>query len=189
MRITLFIFVVITGLISSCGEETKEPPKADVYEIKNIGLLSTSEYTIGKIIKLTDEGEWYDLGDRKILMSCKAKIKAGVDLTKIQEGDITVTGNTITIVLPPAEMTSFVMDPKLTHTEMESVSGLRQRFSQTEKYKYMKQAENAIKRDMKDTKILEDAEQNAAMFLEDFYEQLGFEEVIIEHKKAEPKDG
>lgn len=187
MRYTLFIFLFIAGFISSCGEETKEPPKADVYEIKNIGLLSTSEYTIGKIIKLTDEGEWYALGDRKILMSCKAKIKAGVDLEKIKEGDITVSGNTITIVLPPAEMTSFTMDPKLTHTEMESVSGLRQSFSQSEKYKYMKQAEAAIRRDMNDTNILKDAENNAAMFLEDFYEQMGFEKVIVEHKKAEVK--
>lgn len=188
MRYTLFIFLFISGLISSCGEETKEPPKADVYEIKNIGLLSTSEYTVGKIIKLTDEGEWYKVGDRKILMSCKAKIKAGVDLKKLREGDITVTGNTVTIVLPPAEMTAFVMDPKLTHTEMESVSGLRQRFSQSEKYNYMRQAEKAIRRDMNETKILKDAENNAAMFLEDFYEQMGFEEVIVKHRKAEPKD-
>ncbi|MFK7787468.1 MAG: DUF4230 domain-containing protein [Crocinitomicaceae bacterium] len=186
MRITLFIFLVVAGFISSCAEETKEPPKADVYEVKNIGLLSTSEYTIGKIIKLTDKGEWYAVGDRKILMSCKAKIKAGVDLTKIEDGDITVKGNTVTIVLPPAEMTTFVMDPKLTHTEMESVSGLRQGFSQSEKYKYMRQAERAIKRDMKDTNILKDAEQNATMFLKDFYEQMGFEEVIVEYKKAEP---
>lgn len=188
MRYTLFIFLFISGLISSCAEETKEPPKADVYEIKNIGLLSTSEYTIGKIIKLTDVGEWYKVGDRKILMSCKAKIKAGVDLKKIADGDITVKGNTITIVLPPAEMTSFAMDPKLTHTEMESVSGLRQRFSQSEKYKYMRQGEAAIRRDMKDTKILKDAEDNAATFLKDFYGQMGYDEVIVKHKKAKLKE-
>lgn len=188
MRYTLFIFLFISALFSSCGEKTKEPPKADVYEVKNIGLLSTSEYTIGKIIKLTDPPEWYKVGDRKILMSCKAKIKAGVDLKKLKDGDITVKGNTITIVLPPAEYTSFTMDPKLTHTEMESVSGFRQDFSQSEKYKYMRQAEKAIRRDMNDTNILKDAETNAAMFLEDFYEQMGFEKVIVKHKKAEPKD-
>ncbi len=187
MRIALFIFLVVTGFISSCGEETKEPPKPDVYEIKNIGLLSTSEYTVGKIIKLTDEGEWYAVGDRKILMSCKAKIKAGVDLKKLREGDITVKGNTVTIVLPPVEMTAFVMDPKLTRTEMESVSGLRDRFSQSEKNNYLRQAERAIRQDMNETKILRDAENNAAMFIEDFYKQLGFEEVIVEHKKAESK--
>ncbi|MCJ8291300.1 MAG: DUF4230 domain-containing protein [Flavobacteriales bacterium] len=185
MKYTLFILLLITGFISSCGGETKDPPKANVYEVKNIGLLSTSEYTIGKIIKLTDDPEWYKLGDRKLIMSCKAKIKAGVDLKKIKEGDITVVGNTITIVLPPVEITSFTMDPKLTHTEMESVSGLRQGFSQNEKYEYMRQGEAAIRRDMKDTKILKDAEENAAMFLRDFYRRMGYEKVIVKHKKGE----
>ena len=182
MRTSFIILLFAVGLISSCGEETKEPPKADVYEIKNVGLLATSEYTIGKIVKLTDVPEWYQLGDRKILMSCKAKVKAGVDLKKIKEGDITVEGNTITVVLPPAEYTSFTMDPKLTHTEMESVSGFRDAFSQSEKNNYMRQAEKAIKRDMNETNILRDAKQNAEMFVEDFYKQLGYEKVIVKHK-------
>lgn len=188
MKYTLFIFLLVAGLISSCGEKTKEPPKADVYEVKSIGLLSTSEYTIGKIIKLSDPPEWYKLGDRKILMSCKAKVKAGVDLKRIEEGDITVKGNTITIVLPPAEFTSFIMDPKLTHTEMESVSGFRQGFSQNEKNKYMRQAEKSIRDDMEETKILKDARRNAELFLEDFYKQMGFEEVIVKHTKNLSKD-
>jgi len=188
MRISLVIFLFIVGLASSCGEETKEPPKPDVYEIKNIGLLSTSEYTIGKIVKLSDPPEWWKVGDRKILMSCKAKVKAGVDLKKIKEGDITVKGNTITLVLPPAEYTAFVMDPKLTHTEMESVSGFRDDFSQSEKNNFMRQAERSIKRDMNATNILKDAEENATMFLEDFYEQLGYEKVIVKYKKVEKKD-
>ena len=185
MKYTLFILLLIAGLITSCGEDTKSPPKADIYEVKNIGLLSTSEYTIGKIIKLNDPPEWYKVGDRKLLISCKAKIKAGVDLKKIQEGDIIVKGNTITIILPSAEITSFTMDPKLTHTEMESVSGLRQDFSQSEKNHFMRQGEASIKRDMKETKILEDAEDNAATFLRDFYKQMGYEKVIVKHKKNE----
>lgn len=187
MKYTFFILLVFAGLISSCGEETKEPPKADIYEVKNIGLLSTSEYTIGKIVKLSDPPEWYKLGDRKLLMSCKAKIKAGVDLKKLADDDISVLGNTITIVLPPAEITSFTMDPKLTHTEMESVSGFRQDFSQSEKNNFMRQAEASIKRDMKETNILKDAEDNAATFIKDFYKQMGYEKVIVQHKKEEIK--
>jgi hypothetical protein len=185
MKYSFYIILLIATMITSCAEETKTPPKADVYEVKNIGLLSTSEYTIGKIIKLTDPPEWYKIGDRKILISCKAKIKAGVDLKKIEEGDIYVNGNTITIELPPAEITSFTMDPKLTHTEMESVSGFRQGFTQQEKNDYMRQGEAAIRRDMKDTKILEDARVNAVIFLTDFYKQMGFEKVIVETKLKE----
>ncbi len=174
-------------LISSCGEGTKEPPKAEIYEVKNIGLLSTSEYTIGKIIKLDHVPEWYKIGDRKILISCKAKIKAGVDLKKLRDGDIVLNGTTLTILLPPAEITTFTMDPKLTHTEMESVSGFRQAFTQAEKNDFMRQGEKSIRHDIKETKILQDAEENAAVFLRDFYKQMGYEKVVVKHRKAEIK--
>lgn len=181
---TCFLFGLIVFLLTACGEESKTPPKPNVYEVKNIGLLSTSEYTIGKIIKLTYPEEWYTIGDRKLLMSCKAKIKAGIDLNKLKEGDITVSGSSITIVLPPAEITSFSMDPKEMRTEMDGVTGFRSSFSQEEKNKYMRQAEYSIRKDMKSTNILKDAEQNAAIFLRDFYEEMGYEKVVIEHSKS-----
>jgi hypothetical protein len=52
----------------------------------------------------------------------------------------------------------------------------------------MRQAEASIRSDMRDTKILEDAEDNAATFLTDFYEQMGYEKVIVIHQKEEAKD-
>ena len=124
----LFISLSVSFLFFACSEE-KEVPSADVYEIRNIGELSTTEYTIGKIVKLDDEAqEWYKYGDRKILISTKAKIKAGVDLTEIKDGDIEVSGSKIIIKLPPAEITSFTMDPEHIHTEMEEVNGFRDDF-------------------------------------------------------------
>lgn len=179
-----FKLLILVLLIASCSEEPKALPKADIYEIKNIGLLSTTEYTIGKIVKLNDPGEWYTYGDRKLLISCKAKIKAGVDFKKLKEGDIEVKGTTITITLPPAEITSFVMDPNLARTEMENINGFRESFSQQEKNNFMRQGEKSIRKDIKETKILEDAEQSAKVFLKDFYKQLGFEKVIVKHRKA-----
>src|SRR5690606_36117880 len=98
-------------------------PKAEVYEIRNIGELSTTEYTVGKIVKLDDKAEeWYKFGDRKLLIHCKAKIKAGVDLSKIKDGDIKVSGNTIEITLPPAKITTFSKDPNIIRTEIERVT-------------------------------------------------------------------
>jgi len=182
----IFKILILVFLVASCGDESKTPPKTDIYEIKNIGLLSTTEYTIGKIIKLSDPGEWYKFGDRKLLISCKAKIKAGVDFKKLKDEDIVVDGNTITVTLPPAEITSFVMDPNLVRTEMENVNGFRQSFTQQEKNNFMRQGEQSIRKDIKETKILKDAEQSASNFLTDFYKQLGFETVIVKHRKARP---
>lgn len=182
-------YIVGLLLLSSCGgKETKDPPAPNVYEVKNIGQLSTTEYTIGKIVKVDDPPEeWYKFGDRKILISCKAKVKAGVDLNKIKKGDITVSGKTIEIVLPPAEITTFTMDPKEVHTKMESVSGFRDRFSQIDKNDFMRQGEEAIRKDLKETGILKDAQNNAETFIKDFYHQMGFEKVIVRQQQEEKK--
>src|SRR5690606_19486870 len=106
-------------------------------------------------------------------------IKAGVDLSKIKDGDIKVSGNTIEITLPPAQITTFSMDPNLVRTEMESVTGFRSSFTQSEKNNFLKQGEEAIKKDILQTGILKDANMNAEAFLTDFYEQMGFEKVVV----------
>ena len=196
MRHYLFFFLFLS-ILASCSNEPNIPI-TELYEIRDIGQLSTVEYTIGKIIILEDSDfewkdfewtdfEWTDfdklpkIGERKLLISCKAKVKAGVDLTKIKEGDIKVSGNTIEITLPPAEITSFSMDPNSVRTEMENISGFRDGFTQKEKTEFLQQGEEAIKNDMADSEILDDARSNVETFLEDFYKQLGFEQVIISH--------
>ncbi|MBL1279723.1 MAG: DUF4230 domain-containing protein [Fluviicola sp.] len=187
----LFFYIALTFLFFACSEEEKIP-SANVYEIRNIGELATTEYTVGKIVKLDDSGEnyewlskdFYKIGDRKILISTKAKIKAGVDLTQIKDGDIEISGNKIVITLPPAKIISFSMDPAHIHTEMEDVSGTRDEFTQQEKNEFLKQGEKAIREDLAETGILKDANDNAVAFLEDFYENLGFEEVIVKPTKG-----
>ncbi|MCH2229962.1 MAG: DUF4230 domain-containing protein [Crocinitomicaceae bacterium] len=181
----LLAILLASITLFSCSDD-KRHPKVDVYEIRNIGELSTTEYTVGKIIKLDDVAkEWYKYGDRKILINCKAKIKAGVDLSKLKEGDIEVSGNIIEITLPPAKIISFTMDSKHIATEMESVSGFRDGFTHAEKNNFLKQGEAAIKKEIIHTDIIKDAQQNAEVFLEDFYKQLGFEKVIIRQKEAD----
>jgi len=179
-------YIILIVSLTACSEATPVP-KAEVYEIRNIGELSTTEYTVGKIVKLDDEAqEWYKIGDRKILIHCKAKIKAGIDLSKLKDDDIKLSGTSIEITLPPASITTFNMDPNLMRTEMESVTGLRSNFTQKEKNAFLKQAEESIKRDILETGILKDANNNAEAFLTDYYKQMGFEEVIV--KRTIQKD-
>lgn len=171
-------------MLASCGED-KEVHETEIYRIRSIGTLSTTEYTLGKVLKWNDEGEWYKFGDRKILLSCKARVKGGVNLNSIKESDIEVKGKKITIQLPPPEIVSFEMDPDLIRTEMTDVSGLRSDFSQLDKSEVLKKGEESIRKDLQKLDILDEAEQNAKVFIIDFYKNLGFEEVIVHET---PKD-
>jgi len=51
-----------------------------VLGLQQMSELATSEYVVTKIIKANDNATWYKIGDRKILMTCKASLVAGIDL-------------------------------------------------------------------------------------------------------------
>lgn len=183
----LYLFLFVTIMFGSCTENNPVP-EADVYKIKSIGLLSTTEYTIGKIIKLDDNNDWYKYGDRKILISVKAKVKAGINLMELTEDDIKVKANTITINLPPVQITSFQMDPSTVRTEMEDVNGFRMNFSQIEKNEILKLGEKSIRDNLNETGIIEEAEKNAISFITDFYKQMGYEKVNVNLSKMESNE-
>lgn len=192
MKLSVYIALVILLL----GCESTPQPEAQVYDIREIGTLSTTEYTVTKVVKLDDQHglweiwekwddirSWTKFGDRKILISCRAKIKAGVDLKKIRKEDIHVNGNSIAIVLPAAEVTEFTMEPKHIKTEVESVSWFRDHFTQKEKNDFLKQGETAIRRDLENSGIYSNAEHEAEVFITDFYKRQGFEKVIVSFEK------
>lgn len=174
-------------ILSACGRQKKdELPQTEIHHIQSLGTLATTEYTFGKIIQLNDNKDWYKLGDRKILISTKAKVKAGVDLTKMEDNDVLVKDDkTIHLTLPAPEIVSFDMNPNDIRTEMTDVNGLRLEFSQEEKIKVLQLGEKRIREEMMESNILSDAKKNARIFLTDFYKDLGYENVVIEFKPSE----
>ena len=177
-------YILAFGLLFSCSDAAEDSEKVDVFEIRNIGLLATSEFTIGKIIELKDDTEWYKFGDRNILISCKAKVKAGIDLSKIRREDITVTRKGIKVVLPYPTILSFDMDPDHVKTEVQDINGLRSQFTQEEKNRILAQGEKSIRENLKETSIISHAKNNAEVFIENFYKELGYKHVDIEFRQT-----
>ncbi len=176
------VIIILSFLFFSCGKSEAQKER-ELFQIQEIGMLSTTEYTLGKIVKWNDKAEWYKWGDRRILFSVHARVKAGVDLSLIKKNDIKENGNTITIALPKAQIVSFDMNPDDVKTEMTDVSGFRSHFSQKDKNLVLKKGEEAIRKDLELLNILKDAQKNAEIFIVDFYKNQGFEEVIVETKE------
>ncbi len=179
-----FLYIITFCLLTACSGDDDASKKVDVYEVRNIGLLATSEYTIGKIIELKDDKEWYKFGDRNILLSCKARVKAGIDLSQVRKEDITVKGSSIKIVLPYPTILSFDMDPNQVKTEMQDINGLRSEFTQEEKNRILAEGEKNIRENLKETSIIGHAKNNAEVFIENFYKELGYKDVDIEFRQA-----
>ncbi len=179
-----FLVIFVLLLVNYACETTPEEEKASIFEIRDIGVLAASEYTVGKVLKVKDEPEWYKFGNRNILISCKAKVKAGIDFSKLSEDDIELKDYSVYIKLPNPEIVSFDMDPSMIKTELVDVNGMRQNFTLEEKNEILNLGEKSIRKEILETGILEDAKRNTNQFIKDFYKQLGYKDVQIVYKSA-----
>ena len=144
-------------------------------------------FKFGKVLRVDDKAEWWKFGDRKILISCKAKVKAGIDLKAIPEEDIWVKGDALHVTIPKPRITSFNMDPNSVKVEMVDVDGFRFKFSQTEINNILQMGETSIRNTLSETGIYKEAEKNVISFIREFYQQLGYEEVNITFKEDNEK--
>lgn len=162
-----------------------KPPdqRQEVLALRQMGNLATTEYGVTKIVKASDNQTWYKLGDRKILISCQANIKAGIDLTKLTENDVVIEGKNITVYLPPPQMLSLSIPPEKIKVEYKEVSILRDDFDNTERDALLTQAENQIRNSVKELGVMETTEKNTTLFVTNFLKKLGFESVNISYDK------
>ncbi len=164
-------------LLAGCNK--KEKQLQQVMALQQMNDLATVEYVVTKIIKANDNTSWYKIGDRKILMSCKATLTAGIDLSALKSNNINIEGKNITLTLPHSKIITVNIKPEDIVEEYEEVGALRQTFTGEERNALAVQAENQVKASIADLGILQTAETNAALFVNNFLHRLGFEKIMI----------
>ena len=155
-----------------------------VLGLQKMSDLATAEYVVTKIIKANDNKTWYKVGDRKILMSCKASLVAGIDLSKLTEKDIHIDGENITLTLPHAKLLYLNIKPEDIKTAYQEVSLFRANFSTQEKDELAAQAEKQIKDSVDSLGIFLTAETNATLFINNFLQKEGFKNINIHFSPA-----
>ena len=185
LMVQVLVSICFFALFSCKQDISYKQMEEQVGKITSLTELGTVEYVVTKIVKANDDATWYKFGDRKILFSCKAILKAGIDLSKLEDSDIQVNTEekTITITLPNAELLSVNLKPENIKLIYEKTSITRSSFSNKERDAVLAQGEADILKSVPDMGIFDDAENNAKLFLEAFFKQAGFANVNIEFKK------
>lgn len=185
LMVQILVSICFFALFSCKQDISYKQMEEQVGKITSLTELGTVEYVVTKIVKANDNATWYKFGDRKILFSCKAILKAGIDLSKLEDSDIQVNTEekTITITLPNAELLSVNLKPENIKLIYEKTSITRSSFSNKERDAVLAQGEADILKSVPDMGIFDDAENNAKLFLEAFLKQAGFTNVNIEFKK------
>jgi hypothetical protein len=178
---TTALWIIGLIILFSCHKRT-EQSKDLLSAIQETGQLITAEYTVRKVVKAADEQTWFKLGNRRILLTCEAHLKAGINLQGVTKADITTKDSTIRLVLPKATLFSISIPPDKIQMHYEETGLLRSSFSASEREMLLKQAEVQIRRLADSIGILNKAEVNAITFMKGFLRQGGYTDIQVRFK-------
>jgi hypothetical protein len=169
-----------TGLFATRLLGPPPPPKplntaTVLTQVQGLAQLVTVKYVMEKVVVLEDVKFF---GENRVLLVAHGVVKAGVDLAKIQPGDIRIRGKRIVLTLPAAVITDAYLDEDRTQV-IEQSTGLLRRFDKDLQQNARAQGLGEIRRAARDSGILEDASERASQQLQFLLHQLGFEEVAI----------
>lgn len=154
-------------------------PATIIRQIRSLSRLETVSYTVEKVITAESGQDVFAFlfGDR-LLFVAHGQVIAGVDLGKIQEGDITITeDDRVVMVLPPAEVFVATLDNEksFVYDRETGLLGLNQDLESAARQAAEEEILNAALADG----ILAMAQANAEAYLERLITSFGFQEVVF----------
>jgi hypothetical protein len=180
-----FLLLILIGYLISCKTEVTN--RFLVTRIRNIATLSTTEVVITKVV-------WSEMQNRKfigflsskkiLLFETEATLKFGIDLNKIKIKDITVSGDTLKVLLPPVELLNF----SYPHEKFRQINPIADfdMIKNKEKINLLdevfREAEIDIKNKAKLLMLELEAASRTIMFLETFLRKLGYKNVYVGFK-------
>jgi hypothetical protein len=176
----IFLGHYVTRLLASNSAPRIYSTPVILQQVQTLSELVTVSYVMEKVQILEVPSEnmiGQAIGSRnRVLLLAHGVVKAGIDLKQLQPADLSVTGTTVTVKLPPARITDAYLDEKQTKVIDRSTGLLApsdKDLEQTARQHAVDDIRNAAGRNG----ILIDAEERARKQLAALFLQLGFKEV------------
>ena len=144
-----------------------------VEQIQTLSDLVTVKYVVEKVVIL-DDARWY--GENRVLLLAHGVVKAGIDLKRLKPGDVVVSGKTISIRLPPPELTDAYLDDRKSRV-IDHTTGLLRTFDKDLEQNAREEAVLDIRSAAVQDHILDDATQRAELELALFLHDAGYQQV------------
>lgn len=169
---------VVGALLGEKPPRTTTGPVV-VEGIRDLDQLATVRWTESVPVTSEKGGDILErvFNGEKVLLIATGNVEAGVDLGDIQEDDVRVAGEIVTIDLPQPEILSASLDEKATRVYDRDLSPLNFRPDDDLVEKARLRAVEKIEAAARENEILETADQNAQDSIGVFVTTLGFDEV------------
>jgi hypothetical protein len=160
-------------------------PETIIRQVQSLARLETASYTIEKVITAeSGEGVFGFLFRDELLLVAQGQVIAGIDLTRMNEGDVQVAGDTVFITIPAAEIFVATLDNDATYVYDRRTGLLGQQIDLETLAR--QEAEQEILSAALEDGILDMAEGNAEVYLTGLMYALGFQEVVFVNATPAP---
>lgn len=154
-------------------------PVTIIHEVNALARLETIQYTVEKVITV-EQGQ--DVlaplfGDR-LLFVAHGYVIAGIDMAKLEEADMWLENGVLNVRLPDAEVFDATLDNEQSYV-YDRETGLLTHGNPDLETLARQAAEQQILQAALDDGILEQARINAELFLDRFFEALGYSQVLF----------
>jgi hypothetical protein len=151
-----------------------------VHHIRQLQRLETVVYGMDKIVSGGQESYYLPkllAGDR-LLLIVYGEVTAGVDLGRVENGQVEITGRAVEISIPPAEVFATRIDSDRTRVYARE-TGLFTRPDPNLESDVRREAEHEVRQAALDAGVLSTATANARATLSTFLKGLGFDQVVV----------
>jgi hypothetical protein len=184
--IVLVVVLLVAGIWAGIKYEShfgssihEEGTDTVVEQIQSLSDLVTVKYVVEKVVILDDQ-RWY--GENRVLLLAHGVVKAGIDLKRLQPGDVKVSGKSIYVHLPPPQLTDAYLDDTKSKV-IDHTTGLLRNFDKDLEQTAREEAVADIRRAAINNGILNDASERAQLELAMFLHQAGYDNVKFDATK------
>lgn len=160
-------------------------PITYINEVHALARLETIQYSVEKVeTGEENQGTFGFLFGDKVLFVAHGTVIAGIDMSKLGPGDMTLQNGVLTVKLPAAEIFIATLDNQKSYV-VDRTTGLLGKPDPNLETTIRQQAEIDIRKAAEDDGILEIAQQNAVTYLSKFFAALGYQNTIFQSTPAD----
>ena len=184
MLIVILATISVTFFVTNKFHEQEHYSASGVLEqVKDISELNTVEMYFNEIIDFKNAKLFNNFQipftEKSFIFTVKSKVKAGVDLSSIDEGDIAISGKSLLIQLPNPTITSKEM---LSYKVYDEKNGLFNEVTTEDTLKALELFEKDMEEQALSSGIIEKSKENTEHIIRNLFLSYGFESIEIEWK-------
>ena len=186
----LLMLIVILATISVTFFVTNKFHEQELYsasgvleQVKDISELNTVEMYFNEIIDFKNAKLFNNFQipftEKSFIFTVKSKVKAGVDLSSIDEGDIAISGKSLLIQLPnPTNKSKKILSYKV----YDEKNGLFNEVTTEDTLKALELFEKDMEEQALGSGIIEKSKKNTEHIIRNLFLSYGFESIEIKWK-------